>query len=121
MIEGIALKEAGSAVAATNDPFIHRLESEAYARHYLVVGAFVAGAGGANLRTRNRQGRNMACILHRAIRKNVGSLVVLLVPRLVILIAQPEIESELAGYFHIVLKVACQPPLPVTHIADGVS
>ena len=57
----------------------------------------------------------MPGILHRSTRKNIGSLVVLLIPGLIVLIPQSEIDRQSRGHLEVVLNVAGDAPLTIAH------
>ena len=94
LIKGVAFEEAGGAVSAANHHSRSRLESEPKARHDLLVVCVVAGASGANDSARDRSSRHVTGIFHGSVRQNVRGAVIDLVPRLVKLVAQAEVESE---------------------------
>src|SRR5581483_4179570 len=68
LIKRVALKKAGSTVSAADHELVHRLVSEPYSRHKLIVISVVARACGAEFGSRNRLGRNSAGILYDSAR-----------------------------------------------------
>ena len=118
LIERIAFKEAGGAVAPANHGLRIQLVGKTQAWHDLLVIGVIAGVGGANRRARHRQSRDMACVFYGAVGQHVCGLVVLLIPGLIVLIAQSEIDREPGGHFKVVLKVARQTPLAIADIAE---
>src|SRR5579862_4779573 len=61
----------------------------------------------------------MASVFHSAVGKDVGGLVVLLIPRLIVFVSNAEIEREAGRDFEIVLKVSGEAPLAVADPARG--
>ena len=82
----------------------------------MVVSAVVTGTGGANNRSRRGQCRNTTCILDGPAGKNIGGLVILFIPGLIVFITKPEVEPR--RKFKIVLKISREAPLAVPHPAE---
>src|SRR5579862_5161947 len=86
-----------------------------HAWHDLAVIPVVAGASRTNFGSGNGAGRNVPRILHSPARQDISRLVVLFIPRLVVLVAQPEVKRKRRQDFEIILKIASGAPLPISH------
>src|SRR6202020_2244505 len=96
LIGGVSFKEAGSAVAAANYEPWRYLQCKAESRHELLVVWLVARAVWADDRSCRSPRRNRTRVLHHAaIEQNIGSPVIDLIPRLVELVAYPEVDRKI--------------------------
>src|SRR5579864_5291982 len=120
LIERIPFEEAGCAVAGPNHSLRIDLIGKAQSRHDLLVIRLIASTGGANNRTCHSARGNVACVLHRAAGKNVRRLIVLLIPGLIVLVANSEVQGKPRGCFEVILEITSNTPLPIAQVPERV-
>src|SRR6201999_2577730 len=88
---------------------------EAEARHDLPVVRLITGAIAANFGVRRGSGRNPGCVLYDSLGQiDVSGLVILLVPGLVVLVAEADVQREVRHDLPVVLNEPRSAPLPLS-------